>query len=189
MRIKFVALVPEGGISLEKDPEVRIRSSSTYKEVLLLTMKGAYGVPELVGIRYPPEHEEKAFAVHYGHDIRNQEEQVMEYDSKDSLVYKYSQLGFQQIGEFTVKDVRFAWKEFEGKYICIEELKTCFLELYRKFPGSDTNLFAEKQKRAWTFFKNLGIKKEQLLPMDYWGFLVMQMMQAAQQASGSTPQS
>ena len=183
-----MALIEAPLIEKLKELDIRERSHTTYKETLLINMKGAYGVPELLGIRYPPEHEEKAYVVHYGHDIRNQEEKIVEQGEKDQIMYKYLQLGFTPLGEFTVDDYRFAWKEFEGKYLCIKEINMCFLELYRKFPGEDTEIFAEKQRRAWKLFEELGIKKEQLLPLDYWGFLVTQLLQAAQKGNNTTPQ-
>ncbi|NPA86426.1 MAG: hypothetical protein GXO00_00235 [Candidatus Diapherotrites archaeon] len=185
MRIKLVALVDPSILEKLKSADIRPRADNLYKETLLLHMKGAYGVPELVGIRYPPEHEEKATTVHYGHDIRNQEENVLEHGEKDRLMMKFLQLGFQPIGEFTVKDFRFAWREFEGRLICILELNLCFLQVYRNFPGEDTELFAEKQKRAWHFLESLGIKKEQLLPVDYWGFIVTSLLQGGQQQAGA----
>ncbi len=176
MRIKLVAPA-EASLLPQVKKITRFRSSRLYREVLLFHPKGAYGVPELVGIRYPPEREEKAYAVHYGHDIRNQEERVMEYGEKDRLLYKYLQLGFQQVGEFTVEDYRFAWREFNGKFICIGELGMCFLILERKFPGEDTDIFEEKQRRAWRFFSSLGFDEKSLLPVDYWGFVVMELLQ------------
>ncbi len=186
MRIKIVALADPSTKEKLRSLDIRERGDHTYREVLLFTMKGAYGVPEIVGIRYPPEREEKAYAVHYGHDIRNQEENIMEFDDKDSLVYKYSRLGFNPIGEFTVTDFRFAWREFEGNFVCVKETGSCFLRLFRNFLGSDTEIFEEKQRRAWALFEKLGIRKEQVLPMDYWGFLVMSILQSKE---GSTPQS
>ena len=185
MRIKLVAPADSSVLPKLENLDIRVHSRSTYKETLLFAGKGAYGVPEIIGIRYPPEMEEKALAIHYGHDIRNQEEKVVDHGSKDDLIYKYSNLGFQPLGEFTVHDTRFSWKEFEGSFICIEELKLCFLRLYRTFPGNDTQTFEEKQRRAWNLFAELGFKVKDLLPVDYWGFLITTLMQGNQ----STPQS
>lgn len=186
MRIKLVASAEPS--LLEKVKEVtRPRSFSLYKELLLFHPKGAYGLPELVGIRYPPEREEKAYAVHYGHDIRSQEEKVIEYGEKDRLVYKYLQLGFQRLGEFTVEDYRFAWREFNGKFICIGELGLCFLILEREFPGEDTDVFEEKQRRAWRFFSSLGFNEKSLIPVDYWGFVVMGVLQGGNNEGSISP--
>ncbi len=184
MRVKLVALADHSLLERLKASDIRPRTHTVYTETLLLNPKGAYGAPEIVGVRVWNERDEDAALVHYGHDIRDQEENILERGEKDRLMYKYLELGFQPLGEFTVEDFRFAWREFEGRFICIRELGACFISIYREFPGENTDVFEEKQRRAWRFLESLGIKKENILPVDYWGFLVMSVLQES-----PTPQS
>ncbi len=163
MRIKMVALVPE-------TLSVPLRQSLSYRETLLLNESGLYGLPELMGIRIFGKHDERSNLIHYGHDPRDQEEKLLEVGRKDEFIYRYTSLGFKPVGEFSVSDGRFRWKEFEGRRIHIKETRSTFLILHKTFHGDDPDMFEEKQKRAWSFFQALGVKPSQLLSMDYWWY-------------------
>jgi adenylate cyclase class IV len=183
VRVKLVAPVKDVKVllmQLQNDPDVIPKGGSTYVETLLLIMAGAYGAPDLYGIRVWNEDDEHAALVHYGQDLRNQDETVVETGRKDDLAYKLQNLGYQPIGDFHVSEWKFRWHEFFGDVITIQELGS-FIRVYREFPGSDTNVFAEKQKRAYEFLHRFGFTVQDFLPYDVRGFLVMMILQQAQQ--------
>ncbi|MDN5358372.1 MAG: hypothetical protein PWP76_215 [Candidatus Diapherotrites archaeon] len=190
MRIKLVAAVKDPKVLLmqmKNDPDVIPKGSTTYVETLLFMMQGAYGAPDLYAIRVWDERDEKAVLVHLGHGLRNQEEDVVETGEKDRLLYKLQNLGYQPVGEFTVSEWKYRWREFFGDIITVEGLGT-FIRIYREFPGEDSNVFAERQRKAFEFLRRFGIKKEDLLPYDVRGLIVVmllqQMEQQAQQGQG-----
>ena len=190
MRVKLVAPVrdvKELLLQLKADEEVIPKGATTYAETLLLIMAGAYGAPDLYGVRVWNEDDEHAVLVHYGQDLRNQEENVVDRGKKSELVYKLQSLGYQPLGDFTVSEWKFRWTEFFGDVITISNLGS-FIRVYREFPGNDTNVFAEKQKRAYEFLHRFGIGIKDLLPYDVRGFLVMMVLQAAQQSQQGNAQ-
>ncbi len=174
MRVKFV-VITDRSIKEELYKHVRDIIETSYVESLLFHEKGTYGLPELIGIRYPKEHEEKATVIHYGHNIQDLDETVIETGTKDELMYKYIDLGFKSLGEYSVERADFKWREFSGNLICINGDK-CFLRIYRDFPGDDTEIFEEKQKRVWNFLASIGIAPDQLLSVDYWTPFVMEVL-------------
>ncbi len=150
-----------------------------YKETILLHLKGEYGVPELVGIRVFNERDEAAHVIHYGHDLQNQEENLLETGEKDREMYKFIQLGFMPLGEFEIEEWHFRFEEFWVRFIRVKDMGS-FLVVERKFPGEDTELFERKQKKAWKFLESLGVKREQLLDVDVRGLIVTLFLQKLQ---------
>ena len=183
MRIKLVAPVRDLKIlmmQMREDPDIIPKGFTTYNETLLFMMQGAYGAPDLYAIRVWNEEDEKAVLVHLGHDLRDQEEEVVESGEKDRLQYKLMDLGYQPLGEFVVSEWKYRWREFLGDVITIENLGS-FIRIYREFPGEDSKVFAERQRKAFEFLKRFGVRKEDLLPYDVRGFLVMMILQQMQQ--------
>jgi len=191
VRIKLVAPVQDPKallLQLKSDEEVIPKGATAYKETLLMVMAGAYGAPDLYGVRVWNEDDEHAVLVHYGQDLRNQKEDITDHGKKSELVYRLQSVGYQPIGDFDVSEWKFRWTEFFGDVITISDLGT-FIRVYREFPGNDTNVFAEKQKQAYMFLHRFGIGIKDLLPYDVRGFLVMMILQAAQQGQdGQNPQ-
>ncbi len=184
VRVKLLALVDEETVKKVIESGVTVHSSTEYRETLLFKERGAFGAPEFVGIRVWNERDEDALVVHYGHNPKDHEETVMERGKKDTEMYKFVGLGFQPLGEFTIRDVSFRWREFLGRIRCVKELEMCFLYIYRDVPDS-TDVFEEKQRRAWHFMRSVGVKKEQLLPLDMWMF-ILSTLQSLSTMSGSS---
>ncbi len=179
MRIKIVAIVDESiARMLREHPEVIPKGKDQYTETLLLQPKGAYGAPELIAIRVRGEMDERAIAVHLGHDLRNQEESLIEQGEKDRLMYKYMQLNFQPIGEFSVVEEYFRYKEFFLRLTTYDKFGM-FLTIERKFPGENTHLFAEKQRRAMQFLRELGIGSNSIIDVDVRGLVVLSFLRQA----------
>ncbi len=127
--------------------------------------------------------DERAIAVHLGHDLRNQEESLIEQGEKDRLMYKYMQLNFQPIGEFSVVEEYFRYKEFFLRLTTYDKFGM-FLTIEREYPGENTQLFAEKQRRALKILWELGVDPKNILDVDVRGLIVsllLQQLQAAQQ--------
>ena len=188
MRIKLVAPVRDLKVllmQLRQDPDVIPKGSTTYAETLLFIMQGAYGAPDLYAIRVWNEEDERAVLVHLGHDLRDQEEEVVESGEKDRLLYKLLDLGYQQLGEFTVSEWRFRWHEFFGDVLTVDGFGS-FIRVYRKFPGEDSELFARRQRKAYEFLRRYGIRREDLLPYDVRGFMVMLLLQQMAGEGGGT---
>ena len=170
-------------MQLRDDPEIIPKGSSSYEETLLFIMQGGYGAPDLYAIRVWNEDDERAVLVHLGHDLRDQEEEVVESGEKDRLQYKLLDLGYQPLGSFKVSEWRFRWKEFFGDVLTIENVGS-FIRVYREFPGENSELFAERQKKAFSLLERYGIRKDDLLPYDVRGFVVMMLLQAMQGSQG-----
>lgn len=179
MRIKLIAPVKDLELllnELRQDPDLIPKGATTYEETLLLIMRGAYGAPDLYAVRVWNQEDERASLVHLGHDFRDQEEDVVESGEKDRLIYKLLNLGYQQIGEFTVSEWHYRWREFFGDVITVDKIGS-FIRIYRRFAGNSSEIFARRQRRAYEFLKRYGIQKGDLLPYDVRGFLVMMALQ------------
>ncbi len=192
MRVKLVAPLKDAKVALMElrdDPSVIPKGSLQYTETLLFIPAAAYGAPDIYGIRVVAEHDERAVLIHYGQDLRDQKEEVVETGPKDRLLYKLQDLGYQPVGEFPVSEWRFRWEEFFGTVITYGDFGS-FIVVYREFPGNDTDLFAKKQKKAFSFLSRLGITVKDLLPYDVRGLIIMMALQAAQeqQQQGPAPQ-
>ena len=187
VRVKLVAPLRDLRVALmelRNDPSVIPKGAQQYVETLLFIPAGAYGAPDLYGVRVFGEHDERAVLVHYGQDLRDQKEDVVETGPKDRLIYKLQDLGYQPLGEFPVSEWRFRWEEFFITVIKYGDLGS-FIVIYREFPGDDTDLFARKQKKAFSFLMRFGITVKDLLPYDVRGIVVMMALQAAQ--GGGSP--
>ncbi len=183
MRIKIVAAADERVLRrLREYPHAVPKGSSTFKETLLFHPQGAYGVPELIAIRVWGERDEAALAVHLGHDLRNQEEQILERGEKDRLLYKYMQLGFQPLGEFDVHVEDYRVKEFRLRVTTIKGVGS-FVTIERTFPGEDTDFFAREQRRALQILRDIGVSPKAILDVDVRGLLVTLLLQQLQQAA------
>lgn len=179
MRIKLVAPVKDLQLllaRLRRDPDVIPKGATTYDETLLFIMEGAYGAPDLYAVRVWNGEDERAVLVHLGHDLRDQEDEVVESGEKTRLMYKLLDLGYRQLGEFTVSEWRYRWREFFGDVITIKKFGS-FIRIYRRFEGVSSEIFARRQRRAYEFLRRYGIRKDDLLPYDVRGFLVMLLLQ------------
>jgi len=180
MRIKIVAPASSLVIRrLRNYPDAIPKGTVSYKETLLFHPQGTYGAPELVAVRVFNEHDENAVVVHLGHDLRNQEEHVIESGEKDREIYKYMELGFQPVGEFNIHEEKYRIKEFWVKLTVVENVGA-FLTIEREFPGESTDIFAEKQKRAVHILRELGVDPKTFLDVDIRGMLIMLALQQAQ---------
>ncbi len=195
MRIKLVAPVRDLNalmLQLKGDREVIPKGSTAYVETLLFLPAGAYGAPDLYGVRVWNEDEDHAVLVHFGQDLRHQKEDIVDRGSKSELIYRLQSLGYQQLGEYHVFEWRFRWTEFFGDVLTFSDFGS-FIRVYREFPGNDLKEFADRQRRAFSFLRHLGFSVNDLLPYDVRGVIVMMLLKAAQDAakegaSGSTPQ-
>jgi len=188
VRIKFVAPVKDPKVllmQLRQDPDIIPKGATTCNETLLFIMQGAYGAPDLYMIRVWNEDDERAVLVHLGHNLQDQEEKVVESGEKSRLMYKLLDLGYQQLGEFTVSEWRYRWREFFGDVITVGGFGS-FIRIYRRFDGVSSEVFARRQRRAYEFLRRYGVHKEDLLSYDVRGFIVMLLLQQAM--GGSTQQ-